>query len=339
MTRAFKILLTAILVPVIVVLAGRAAVAWPDTWQSSELRGHPLVGQIYDTKARKFIAPDAYFTALREARFVLLGEVHDNADHHILQGETIRRLKGVTRAVVFEHFRADQQDILSAFFTGKGGVKSDGGDDFVEKLFLVTGWETSGWPEKAIYRPLMAAVIEGGAKIIAGNPQRQRVREVARQGLPALSGDGQRELLLDRPLGRQLDDDLLAELEASHCGLMPRSAFGGMAVAQRFRDGFMARVMVDAALKEGTVVLAAGNGHVRLDRAVPWYLRQMARVSEGGGSRAIAAVGHLEVAEDQNDPSAYGDLASLFSYVVFTPRALRPDPCEEMRKQFKPRNK
>ncbi|MBU2534236.1 MAG: hypothetical protein KKB37_15955, partial [Alphaproteobacteria bacterium] len=82
-----------------------------------------------------------------------------------------------------------------------------------------------------------------------------------------------------------------------------------------------------------------GNGHVRLDRAVPWYLRQMARVSEGGGSRAIAAVGHLEVAEDQNDPSAYGDLASLFSYVVFTPRALRPDPCEEMRKQFKPRNK
>ena len=83
-----------------------------------------------------------------------------------------------------------------------------------------------------------------------------------------------------------LDDALLTELEASHCGLMPKSAFGGMAVAQRFRDGNMASILADAAPGSGQVVLVAGNGHVRLDRGVPWYLKHYEKRRAGGGGWA-----------------------------------------------------
>ena len=66
--------------------AHAADVDWPKNWVSKELADHPLVGKIYAPHAKKFVTPKAYLQSLTWPRFVLLGEVHDNADHHILQG-------------------------------------------------------------------------------------------------------------------------------------------------------------------------------------------------------------------------------------------------------------
>ena len=74
-----------------------------------------------------------------------------------------------------------------------------------------------------------------------------------------------------------------------HCGLMPASAFGNMNIAQRFRDAHQARALVDAAEANGSAFLLAGNGHVRTDRAVPWYVRRMAP------GRKVVSVMLLEV--------------------------------------------
>ena len=323
---------------VVITLAGIAAGGsglraneWPGAWLAAEAREHPLAGKIYDVAGKRFVAAGDYLADLAKARHVLLGEIHDNPDHHRLQGWVIRRLGGGERAVVFEQFRADQQDVLDAFVAGLG-TGGGSGEDEVEKLFLVTGWARSGWPEASIYEPLMAAVVAGRMGMLAGNPPRQRVIEVARQGLAAISSDAQRRLLLDRELGAILDEALLEELEASHCGLMPKSAFTNMAKAQRFKDGFMARVMADAEVGGRGTVLISSNGHVRRDRGVPWYLERM----RGEGQEGVRVVGHVEVDAARQEAGQYA-AAGVYDYIVFTPVATRPDPCEEMRKRFQKR--
>jgi uncharacterized iron-regulated protein len=310
------------------------AADWPGGWVSQGERDHPLVGKIYEVKTGRFVSAADYVAALSRAWHVLLGEIHDNGDHHRLQGFVVRRLEGGPRAVVFEQFRADQQRGLDAFVRGLAeGDEAPGAQ--VDKLFLVTGWSNSGWPDGALYAPLMRAVIEARAPILAGNPPRQRLMAVARQGLDAISSDARRRLLLDREMGAALDDALLDELEASHCGLMPKSAFGNMALAQRFRDGFMARVMADAAIAGKKSVLVSGNGHVRRDRGVPWYLSRMGDGQTGGD---MVVVGHIEVDPARRDPVDYAEKA-FYDFLVFTPVATRSDPCEKMRARFQKRGK
>ncbi|MGI9476979.1 MAG: ChaN family lipoprotein [Hyphomicrobiaceae bacterium] len=312
--------------------AEAAQVAWPKTWVSTELADHPLVGKIYVPKTKKYVTPKQYLRTLTWPRFVLLGEIHDNADHHILQGLAIRSMGEGRPPVVFEQFQTNQQPLIDAFQTGLAKVDKAASEDPATRLFLATNWSKSGWPDQDIFRPLIESVLARRGRIIAGNPPRARVRKTARAGLDALSSDAQRRLRLDRPLADDLKDGLLTELEASHCGLMPKSAFGNMAMAQRFRDGHMARAMVDAAaLGEGPVALVAGNGHVRLDRGVPWYIERMMPEAQ---ERPLLSVGHVEVIKGKTRPEDYADAVAQHSLIVFTPRATRKDPCVEMRKRF-----
>lgn len=310
---------------------------WPKTWVSTKLADHPLVGKIYAPRAKKFVTPKAYLQSLTWPRFVLLGEVHDNPDHHILQGLAIRHLGEGRPSVVFEQFQTHLQPLIDAFQTGQdqaGQAKAGKAttEDPATRLFLVTNWSKSGWPDQDIFRPLIDGVLARQGRIIAGNPPRARVRETAKSGLDALSGDAQRQLRLDTPLSADLHDELLVELEASHCGLMPKSAFGKMAIAQRFRDGHMARAMVDAAaVGAGPVGLVAGNGHVRLDRGVPWYIERMLPNAQ---ERPLVSVAHIEVIEGKTEPEDYVSAATPYSLIIFTPRASRKDPCVEMRKRF-----
>ena len=101
-----------------------------------------------------------------------------------------------------------------------------------------------------------------------------------------------------------------------------------MSLAQRYVDAHMADVLVKAAEMHGAAFLLAGNGHVRTDRGVPWYLRQLAP------SRKVVSVMLLEVEDGKLDGAAgprTPDGAWAADYVLFTPRHARLDPCEAMR--------
>ena len=91
----------------------------------------------------------------------------------------------------------------------------------------------------------------------------------------------------------------------------------------------MAGALVNAADRHGAAFLLAGNGHVRTDRGVPWYLRRLAP------SRKVLSVMLLEVEEGNNDGPVHvpraTEAAWATDYVLFTPRHGRPDPCEKMR--------
>jgi uncharacterized iron-regulated protein len=260
---------------------------------------------------------------------LLLGEVHDNPMHHQLRAWLIAKpectfgCKPASEAVVFEQIRADQQPALDQF---KALAEAGGGS--ADDLFRLLEWDKSGWPAATIYKPLFEAVVAAKIPIFAGNLPRDRIRAVARGG-PVPPEDRAR-LKLDSQMPAALAEALDRELADSHCGVMPPKAISGLAAAQRYRDAYLADALLTAQKRHGFAILIAGNGHVRSDRGVPWYIRERAPWT------VVTSVAILEVEEGKTDPEAYvprdpaGKPAA--DLIIFTPRAERGDPCEAMRK-------
>jgi uncharacterized iron-regulated protein len=309
--------------------------------------GHPLVGTVL--KGAEPLAPamgdscasapveqlrQAITAHLKGGGIVLLGEMHDNGAQHAFRAELLRTVAGDLAegskqrppALVFEHIRTDQAAALEQ----RAAATSESARDLLERL----DWKNSGWPPAELFLPIFEVAVAKSLPILPGHPTRAEVRDVSRRGLAALPADTVARLGLDKPLPDALASALLDELEASHCGLMPRTAFTNMAFAQRYRDAHLAAALVEAADKHGSAILLAGNGHVRTDRGVPWDLARLAparkvlsvllnEVMDGGRTDMTAYV--------MRDPS--GKPAADF--VVLTPRADRPDPCAAMRAHFK----
>ncbi|MFM9847534.1 MAG: ChaN family lipoprotein [Hyphomicrobiaceae bacterium] len=304
------------------------------SWQEAGSRDHPLVGRIWSAADGSFLDPASLTATLARADFLLLGEVHDNADAHGLQGWAIgRRVEAQSKfGVVFEHIRTDQQEALAKLdeFDRTARRVATAND-----LFRFLDWQNGGWPSETKFVGLFNAVFNPRLPIYAANPPRQQVRAVARSEEGALSPQERTRILLDATWDKPLADALYNELKGSHCGAIPESAVPAMSVAQRYRDAAFADVMLTAAKDHGAAILIAGNGHVRTDRAVPWYLRERAP------GKNIIAVMMLEVEDGQADPAAYAPRAPdgkpAVDFVIFTPRAERPDPCEALRQRSQPK--
>ena len=336
-------MLVAVLLIMVGCLVGAADVALAqgsifqglDRFKKLKLRAHPLAAQrmIWSALDGRFVTEAAFLSELRKAPIVLLGEVHDNPMHHALRGSAIGKLvrSGPRRApaVVFEQIRLDQQPVLEQFkeIDAKAGRLATTGD-----LFRLLEWAKGGWPVARIYQPLFTSVVQQRLPIIAGDPPRETIRAVAMEGEGPVAGADRERMKLSVAWDVKLQDSLLKELEGSHCGLLPRSAFTNMAVAQRYRDAHLADAVLQATATHGAAVLIAGNGHVRSDRGVPWYLRERVARSK------VVAVMLIEVEEGKTEPASYvergPDGGAVADYIVFTPRAERTDPCIEMKKRF-----
>lgn len=329
-----------------------APTAMPRDWQAAELRDHPLVGVIWSARDKRAVAPAEFGAEMAKTRFILLGEIHDNPDHHRLQAWEIETLgawasfyfanprdassQPTISRIAMEMLSDDQQSGITAFYDkadeNRGAVT---GADFGPMV----GWDTSGWPAFDLYKPLLIVALASGWEVVPASPEKSRVKTVSQGGLEALPGPLRDRLALDKPLGLAMAKDLEAELAESHCGLLPPEALPRMAFVQRFRDAMMADALAPGA--DRGAILIAGNGHVRRDRGVPWYL-----TARGVPRGDIGVVMHMEVEADKTDAAAYLPSSSaatteapVADYLVFTPRQTRPDPCEGLRERFKkPRN-
>ena len=224
-----------------------------------------------------------------------------------------------------EQFSANQQIALNSFADlGKFAPQPE----TLTELKRLTDWDKSGWSQYD-YDPVFKAAIDAKLPIYAGDVPRDSIMKVAKEGDGALPADERARLKLDVPLGAKLDDASLSEIEEAHCGTMPKEAFTGMAYAQRYRDASLADAVLKAADKHGSAILIAGNGHVRTDRGVPWYVHQRAP------DKKVVSVMLIEVEDGKNDPEAYvprdPDGKPAADYIIFTPRTDHGDPCEKMR--------
>ena len=297
-------------------------------WESTLFRDHPLVGRIWDVRGARWIEEATLEASLARADFVLLGETHDNADHHLLEARVVRALASAGRrpAVAFEMLDTEQQAQVDRALAA-APRDADGVAEAV-------GWAHSGWPSFAIYRPVFSAALDSGLPLVATNLTRKRAHAVVAHGTSALSPRVAE--ILDRagPLSEAGARALREEMAESHCGQLPESMLQPMVLMQRARDAQLAERLLDAG-GPGGAVLVAGAGHVRADRGVPVYLAREAP------SRSAAAVAFLEVSPGKREPGAYADEFGSerlpFDYVLFTPATAREDPCEELRKHRRQR--
>jgi uncharacterized iron-regulated protein len=297
---------------------GGQAMAESVTWESPLGRSHLLAGKVFRTADKTVISPEQLVSELLTKDFILLGEKHDNPDHHRLQAWLTLELfaKGRPSSVAFEMIDSDRQKLIDAHLTAY--PKDAAG------LGAAVGWE-KGWMEWPIYAPIAQAALNAGQPVLAANFPMAKARSLSRGGRGALD-DEAKALGLATPLPEPLASAQKAELKASHCNMLPDRALEPMALAQQARDASMAQILA----KAGRAILIAGAGHARSDYAVPYHLKRQAP------EKTFASIALLEVADGQNDPLGYLEESernpAIFSYLWFTPRLDDNDPCEEFKK-------
>lgn len=297
-----------------------------EPWLSEHFRDHPLAGKVYSVRERRFVAPAHLVADAVAADLLLLGETHDNADHHRLQARLVEAAGkaagsvGDRPAVVFEMIPADRAAALAEHLEAHPDDAAGMGE--------AVGWEERGWPDWAIYRPIAEAALAAGLPLRAGDLDTDLRKRIGREGLDALAEEERARLALDRPLPDDLAENLKATLRTSHCGMLPEQAVAAIFQVQRARDAALA----DAMLAQKRAVLIAGRGHVRADYGVPWYLRTRAPQAR------ILAVGFVEVAPGEESIGAYlageGEGEGAFDYLWFTPAGSVEDHCAGLKERF-----
>lgn len=259
------------------------------------------------------VALDAFTAALAAADIVVLGEMHDNAEHHAWQAWIVHALQAArgVDGLAFEMIPTSLEGRAAAHLA-RGGSVAELGD--------ALKWEERGWPDWSLYAPIVAAA--PAARITGGGFDRGALR--------ALSADPSAWPLAARygvttPLPEAEQTAREAEQIAAHCNMLPAVAAPPMVTAQRIWDASFA----DAALRawagdgdgdgdrdDALAVLITGSQHARNDRGAP------AALAIAAPERKVVSVGMIE-----GGPSDAVAAASRYDYVVFTGAPERGDPC------------
>ncbi|QYK41201.1 MAG: ChaN family lipoprotein [Paracoccaceae bacterium] len=235
---------------------------------------------------------------LPSADVVILGEVHDNAAHHDHQARAVAAIGPA--ALVFEMLTPEQAAAAA------GVDRSDR-----EALDAALGWTGSGWPDFALYHPILAAA--PAAAIIGGALPRAEVRRAMTEGADAVFGAGAAAYGLAEPLPPDDQAAREAAQQEAHCNALPAEMLPGFVAAQRLRDAVLARTALAALAEHGApVVVIAGTGHARRDEGIP------AAMAGAAPDVRVLSVGQVE-----SDP---GPDAPFDLWIVTDP-APRDDPC------------
>ncbi|MGH8721580.1 MAG: ChaN family lipoprotein [Burkholderiales bacterium] len=279
-----------------------------------------LEGRIYHVAAERFVDRVGLMAELARADFVLLGERHDNLEHHRLQAELVHALQQASsrpKPVAFEMIPADRQIEVVKY-------RKEHPDD-AAGLGEALGWSRSGWPDwRRSYAPIAQAALDAGAEIVAADLSRAQRDEVRRRGADALRPPFLRRTGLDRDLPPPLFAALQDEIQEAHCGVVPEQALGGMVQVQRARDAMLADRLAAVAGRAGGILIAGGE-HVRKDRGVPRYLARLRPDAR------IVSLAFVETGQAQSRLSK--DLP--YDYLWFTEPIERADPCVEHREQLR----
>lgn len=250
--------------------------------------------------------PEAFAELATEADIVVLGERHDNPEHHRNQARIVEALR--PDALVFEMIPQESEDEVNDL-REQGASRAE--------LAAALEWEASGWPDFDYYAEILEAAPQ--ARVFGGGQPLADVRRAMVEGAAGPFGPDAAIYGLDLPLDAEEQAAREAMQAAAHCGALPAEVLPGMVEAQRFRDAGLA----DAALWArtmtggGKVVVIAGSGHADKLRGMP------AAIAVADPEVRVLSLGQLETGE------AVG--AEAFDYTLSAPAPPRGDPCEALR--------
>ncbi|MCF4998111.1 iron(III) ABC transporter [Pseudomonas syringae] len=258
----------------------------------------PVNGDIRDLRSGEVISAQELLEQLAMPAQVIVGEQHDNADHHavqlwLLQALGERRTQG---SLLLEMLTPDQQARVNA--AHQGPLPGD--------LPVALDWQ-DGW-DWNLYGPIVRFALIQNYPLLAANLDNPEIR--ALYGTPpTLSGA--------RSNASTVKAELLKQIAESHCGLLPESQMPAMLAVQQQRDRRMAERLLAAPEPS---LLFAGVWHARKDVGVPLHLLDL------GASRAPTV---LLLAEEGSEVTS-----AMADYVWYTAATPPQDYCAQMRKQF-----
>ncbi len=233
---------------------------------------------------------DEAVKAAEEHQFVLVGESHDNAEHHQVQADVIRALVEAGRdvSVGFEMFTRDNQVNLAGWSLGRWSQ-----DEFIERSSWKTQW---GFPYE-IYSPIFEVVREHNLPMAALNLPRDWVRQVGRNG-PGVLTPEQKKWAPDIEIGNKRHRTVFEAMIGGGAHGMAGTAMDNMYAAQVAWDESMAQSAVD--FMEGrthskkVMVILAGSGHTMYGQAINYRLLKKGYDSMNitcisGGPRKVSA--------------------------------------------------
>ncbi len=284
-----------------------------EPWESALYNDHPLVGSIWKSADGSLIDAATLNRELANARYLLLGEKHDNPDHHRIQQfivDSILANKALSN-IAFEMMDIGMQPRLDTIQAQD--------IDTLDELKQYLSWDEEGW-DWSFYGPLIFAVLQSRIEISAANISNETMMQVYAESLADE---------IAAVLGEAIVARLNSDIDESHCGLLPASQFPAMVRVQQTRDHQMALALTSTG-GEDISVLIAGNYHVRQDLGVPNYILAL----ESSSSRnEILTEALQEVEFGETDPAVYleseSDLAA-FDYIWFTPAISDEDYCASL---------
>ena len=269
------------------------------SWQSPEGREHAELGVIKDLNNGQVLTPQQLVLRLANATRVLVGEQHDNPDHHALQLWLLQAL-GDQRpqgSLLLEMLTPDQQGRVDSVQHDlrRGQSPAD--------LPAALGWQ-KGW-DWTLYGPVMRLALMQPYPVLSANLAPVEVGAIYHQR-PVLSGT--------HSTTDFVRSTLLAQVRESHCGMLPEDALPAMLAVQQQRDRRMAQRVMDS---PAPALLFAGSYHVRKDLGIPLHMADL------GSDEHPVVLLLAQVGSEVQPASA--------DYVWFTAALPDQDYCAQMR--------
>src|SRR4029450_10146362 len=315
--------------------AGGCARAAQIEWESPVEREHPLVGKVWDVSANTAISEATLNARLAGSRFVMLGERHDNPDHHVLQAKLVRALVEAGRhpAVGFEMLSTDDTAAVARYL-GRGPKDAAG-------LGAAVNGGRRGWPEWRFYQPIAQAALDGGLPIVATNLSKPATDAVRRNGLTGLGPALTTQLRLAEP-SPETRTAMATEIREAHCGQVPDDMIARMVDIQWARDARMAASLARGGQRDGGGRISARRPAARGTRPRARRARRgrgvpvpLARPAPGAGMASVAFVEVDPASVKPGDYAArFAGTALPFDYVWFTPKIDEADPCEKFKQSL-----
>ncbi len=305
----------------------------------SSVSDHPLLNRIWSVNEQKFISQKLFRQQLLSSDIVLLGETHDNKEHHQLQANAIYEFvkNNQSPAVAFEMLNQNQQESIHNFQT-----KNNNSENITDDFARTVAWDKSGWPNWSYYRPVFEQTLKNNLPVIAANLEHQQIRKVIKQS-PKVLDKKYQDLLKKYQYQPDIKQALEQDIQTSHCDMLPENMLEPMLRGQQVRDLAMMATILESLKQHKKVIVIAGSGHTRKDYGIPWYLHQelSGQPLQKQNNTRILSMAFIEVSPDKLQPAEYSQawgekLEHLpFDYVWFTSRAKREDQCEKMKAYMK----
>ena len=224
--------------------------------------------------AGRIAAPDILARAAR-AQVALLGESHDNLDHHRWELQSVAALAVLRPKLVlgFEMFPRRVQGALDRWVAGGWSE---------EEFLRATDWSKVWGYDAAFYLPLFHFARLNRVPMLALNVERDFVRTVSSKGMDAVPPEKREGVSTPAPAGAAYLDRLYAAYlqHPERKDTAPSRAdpgFRNFVDAQLVWDRAMAQALADAAARnpDALVVGVMGSKHIEHGDGVPHQLQRL----------------------------------------------------------------